>query len=82
MRYAVAKSLSPAQRTMLLEGEPDDVTGCEGLGVELRTAQQYSTAKALERRSLGQWRGGDELPGMYWSNANGLEVRRAIILGV
>jgi len=75
----MGKALSPAQRAMILMSAPDDITGKEGLGVELRTAQQYSTAKALMRRRLGLWHGGDALPGMYWSNGDGLCMRKELL---
>lgn len=72
-------NLSDAQRRMLIASEPDDRTGKEGCGVELRSGADYAVAKALERRDLGHREGpGGSLPGMYWSNADGLAVRAAL----
>ena len=72
--------MTPAQQSMLLASEPDDVTGNEGAGVELRRARDYAVARALQRRGLGYVAGpGDALPGMYWNNAEGLVARSEII---
>lgn len=72
-------NLTDAQRRMIIDSEPDDRTGTEGCGVELRTGADYAIAKALERRKLGHREGpGGSLPGMYWSNAMGLAVRAAL----
>ncbi len=66
-----------AQRRILLASRPDDVTGEEGIGVELRTGADIAVAKALERRCLGTREDGfDGLPAMYWSNAEGLALRQ------
>jgi hypothetical protein len=73
-------TLTPAMRAMLIASEPDDRTGEEGCGVELRTGGDYATAKALERRELGHREGpGGPLSGMYWSNADGLAERAALL---
>lgn len=73
---AILGGLTEAGQAMLLASGPDDVTGEEGCGVELRTSQQYATARALERRELGFVTGpGSPFCGMYWSNATGLAVR-------
>lgn len=73
-------NLSEPQRKMLIDSEPDDCTGREGLGIELRTGAEYAVAKALERRGLGHREGpGGALPGMYWNNATGLAVRAAVL---
>jgi hypothetical protein len=72
-------NLTPRQQAMLIDSAPDDVTGTEGVGVELRTGADYAVAKALERRKLGHRQGpGGFLPGMYWNNAMGLAVRAAL----
>lgn len=64
-----------AQIAMLIESDPDDITGEEGCGVELR-GNQYAVAQALVRRGLGHMQGpGGFLPGMYWNNADGLAAR-------
>jgi hypothetical protein len=69
-----------AQRQMLLDSEPDDRTGEEGCGVELCTGAHYATARALEKRGLGNVTGpGGFLPGMYWSNADGLFERQLLL---
>lgn len=73
-------NLTPRQRAMLIESEPDDLTGRAGIGIELRTGADYAVAKALERRKLGHREGpGGFLPGMYWNNPMGLSVRAAIM---
>jgi hypothetical protein len=75
-------NLTKPQLRMLIDSEPDDISGCEGVGIELRTGADYSTAKALERRSLGRRTGpGGPLPGMYWNTAMGPSVRTALIGG-
>lgn len=72
--------LSAAQTGMLLESEPSDLDPFDGCGVELRTGADYAIAKALERRGLGHVQGpGGSLPGMYWSNADGLAARREFL---
>jgi hypothetical protein len=69
-----------AQRRMLLASRPDDVTGEEGIGVELRTGADIAVAKALERRGLGTREDGAAgLPGMYWSNPEGLALRKFLM---
>ncbi|RSV41506.1 hypothetical protein CA234_09535 [Sphingomonas sp. ABOLE] len=68
-----------AQRRMLLASRPDDVTGEEGIGVELRTGADIAVAKALERRGLGTREEGGSLPGMYWSNPEGLALRKFLM---
>lgn len=72
--------LTKPQQAMLLASDPDDITGKEGAGVELRTGAAYATAKALQRRGLGNVEGpGGPLPGMYWSTADGLAARAELI---
>ena len=71
--------LTKAQRRMLLASDPDDRTGDEGVGVELRTGADYAVAKSLERLGLGFREGpGGSLPGMYWNNDCGLALRAAL----
>jgi len=71
-----------AQRSMLCASDPDDVTGEEGCGVELRTGAHYATAKSLERRGYGCVQGpGGPHPGMYWNNSTGLIARSDLIEG-
>lgn len=73
--------LTPAQRAMLIASEPDDLTGEEGCGVELRTGADYAVAKALTRRELGVIEGpGGSYCGLYFNNAEGL-FRREVELG-
>lgn len=65
---------------MLIASEPDDRTGDEGCGVELRSGADYATAKALQRQGLGHVSGpGGSLPGMYWSNEAGLTARSELM---
>ncbi|WP_026009108.1 hypothetical protein ACNFJ7_02040 [Sphingomonas sp. HT-1] len=72
--------LPGSQKRMLFASAPDDVTGTEGLGVELRTGADYAVARALTRRRLGQYDGpGGSLPGMYWSNGEGLALRKILM---
>lgn len=72
--------LTPAMRQMLIDSEPDDRTGDEGCGVELFSGRDYAVAKALQRRWLGHVTGpGGSLPGMYWSNADGLQARADLL---
>jgi hypothetical protein len=66
--------LSPAQRDLVLASEPDDVTGTEGVGVELH-GQEYQTAKALQNRGIGHYTHGSVYIDMYWNNNTGLLVR-------
>lgn len=76
----MALKLSEPQRRMLLASEPDDITGEEGAGVELRTGADYAVAKSLVRLCLGFRSGpGGSLPGMYWSSAVGLQLRRDLL---
>ena len=71
-----------AQRSMLCASDPDDVTGEEGCGVELRTGAHYATAKSLERRGYGSVQGpGGPLSGLYWNNSTGLLARSDLIEG-
>lgn len=76
----VVMCLTPRQRQMLLDSGPDDITGEEGCGVELLTGADYAVAKALRRQGFGHLTGpGGELPGMYWSGAEGLRIRAVIL---
>jgi len=73
-------NLTAAQRRMLIASDPDDRTGDEGTGIELRTGRDYAVANALKRKGFGDVTGpGGTLPGMYWSNAAGLEKRRDLL---
>lgn len=71
---ALAKGLSEKQKAMLLESGPDDITGEEGLGVEIH-GSQYRIARALEAAGLGSHTHGDPYFDMYWNNALGLALR-------
>lgn len=71
--------LTGPQAAMLRASGPDDVTGEEGVGVELRTGRDYAVARALADRDLGYVTGpGGSLAGMYWNNRTGLKLRAAI----
>lgn len=73
-------TLSDAQKRMVLASGPDDRDGHEGCGVELTSGADYAIAKALEHKGLGHRQGpGGSLPGMYWNNENGLELRSALL---
>jgi hypothetical protein len=69
--------LSAAQRALVLASGPDDITGKEGHGVEIRGAQ-YRVARSLEAKGLGSYTHGDPFYDMYWNNAGGLKARAAI----
>lgn len=73
----LARGLTEAQKSMLRKSEPDDLTGREGVGVDLFTGAHYATAKALERKGLGhrEGPGGFRYAGMYWSTPLGLTLR-------
>ncbi len=71
---AIAKSLTEAQRDLVLASGPDDITGTEGVGVELH-GQQYQTARALQKRRIGHYTHGSSFTDMYWNNNHGLLVR-------
>jgi hypothetical protein len=74
------KPLTPRQRAMLIASDPDDRTGEEGTGVELRTGADYAVAKALKRRGFGYVTGpGGPGPGMYFNNEYGLDERDALV---
>lgn len=71
--------LTRAQRQMLIDSEPDDITGAEGAGVELATGAAFAVAKSLARRGLGYVEGpGGPLPGMYFNSAEGLKARATL----
>jgi len=63
--------LTPQQRQMLIESEPDHITGDEGCGVQLTSAGERSVARALVRKELGCIHGD-----LYFNNADGLVWRR------
>lgn len=72
--------LTWAMEALLIESDPDDVTGKEGVGVELEGGAEYAVARALQRRGLGHVQGpGGPLPGLYWNNAEGLYWRDEIL---
>lgn len=77
----IAAGLSPAMCRMLVNSEPDDVTGREGCGVDLFNGADYAVAKALERRGLGyqEGPGGFRYAGLYWSNSKGLAIRTILL---
>lgn len=74
--------LTEKQRAMICESDPDDVTGEEGCGVELKNGADYAIARSLERRGYGHVQGpGGPLYGMYWNNSTGLIARQDILAG-
>lgn len=74
-----ATDLTERQRQMLLASVPDDITGDEGVGIELRTGADYAVAKALQAKGFGHVSGpGGSLPGMYWNGGYGLHMRREL----
>lgn len=77
---SVRLPLSPRQKQMLIESKPDDITGEEGCGVELQSGADYAIAKNLVARGFGYRSGpGGSLPGMYWSNSDGLLIRSELL---
>jgi len=76
----IARSLTDAQRRMVLESGPDDMTGEEGCGVDLFSGADYAVAKALERKGIGhrEGPGGFRYAGLFWCNETGLQVRQIL----
>ena len=73
----IAKGLTKAQRSLVLASGPDDITGEEGFGVEIR-GPQYRAARALEAAGLGSFTHGSPFYDMYWNYPIGLAVRDVI----
>mgnify|MGYP007086365251 CR=1 FL=1 len=71
---AIAAALSQPQRKLVLESAPDDLSGREGLGIDIR-GHEYATAKALTAKGIGPSPTGSFGSDMYWNNELGLEVR-------
>lgn len=72
--------LTHPQVRLLIASDPDDLSGEEGVGVELIGGAAYQAARALERKGLGHVEGpGGFVNGMYWSNAAGLEQRGILV---
>lgn len=76
----VAKGLSAAQRKMVIASEPDDITGEEGCGVELR-GSGYRVAKSLAALGVGNYTHGSSSFDMYWNYSKGLDVRYLLLKG-
>ena len=70
----VAASLTEAMKRMVLASAPDDITGEEGCGVEIR-GSGYRVARSLGALGLGSHTHGSPICDMYWSNPFGLAVR-------
>jgi hypothetical protein len=70
-------SLTPAQKRLVLASGPDDITGEEGCGVEIR-GSAYRVARALESYGLGSYSHGSPYGDLYFNNADGLAVRAAL----
>lgn len=73
----IVKSLTKAQRALVLASEPDDINGESGVGVEIR-GPQYRVARSLEALGLGSFTHGSPFYDMYWNFAPGLAVRSAL----
>ena len=71
---AVAGRLSEAQKRLVLESGPDDLTGEEGCGVEIR-GTQYRVARKLQALGLGSYSHGSPFYDMYYNFDRGLAVR-------
>ena len=70
----IAASLSKAQKRLVMASGPDDITGQEGLGIDIRGAQ-YRTAKSLTALGLGDYTHGSPFADMYWNRSLGLAVK-------
>lgn len=75
--HQIARSLTEAQRKLVLASEPDDITGNEGCGVDIRGAQ-YRVAGSLCDKGLGGYTHGHSIADMYWNYSTGLAVRAII----
>jgi hypothetical protein len=64
--------LTKAQWALLKASEPDDVTGEEGVAVQLVGGADYAVARALVRQGLGVI--GEACGPSYWNNAAGLSL--------
>jgi hypothetical protein len=69
--------LTPAQKRMVIASGPNDITGEEGHGVEIRGAD-YRVARALELYGLGSYSHGSPYGDLYFNNAEGLRVREML----
>jgi len=71
----LAKSLTKAQRKMVLASEPGgwgrDDTAC---GVPLK-GSGFATARALERKRIGEYTFGSNFEDLYFNNQTGLALR-------
>jgi hypothetical protein len=73
-------ALTPRQSAMLCASEPDDITGEDGAGVELKTGADYAVARALERRWFGWVEGpGGSFVSLYFNNSEGMRARADIM---
>jgi hypothetical protein len=70
----VAKRLTAAQRLLVMASDPDDISGQDGCGVQIRKAE-YKTARSLSAMGLGSHTHGSPFGDMYWNHSFGLEVR-------
>ncbi len=71
----LAKSLTKAQREMVLASEPGG-WGCDDTvcGVPLN-GPGFATARALERKGIGEHTFGSEFEDLYFNNQTGLALR-------
>ncbi len=69
-----------AQASLIKASDPSDRDPTDGAGVELRGAM-FATARRLEEMGLGVIEGdpGQELPALYFNNADGLYERRQLL---
>jgi len=76
------RTLTDAQRKMLLASDPSDRDPDDGAGVPLWTGADYAVAKSLARRGLGDVEGPGQpkgMPGLYFNNSDGLALRRELL---
>lgn len=75
---AIAGRLSEAQQRLVLESDPDDITGREGCGVPIR-GPQYRTAKSLREVGCGYYSHGFPSGDLYFNSRLGLAVRNHLM---
>lgn len=70
----IAASLTEAQRRLVMASGPDDITGEEGLGVEIKGAE-YRVARKLFALGMGNYSHGSPYSDMYYNFPLGLALR-------
>lgn len=70
----IAKGLSATQRRLVLDSDPDDITGRQGCGIPIR-GPQYRSAKSLMAMGCGDYSHGSPFGDLYFNSRFGLAVR-------